>query len=343
MRATVSATRGADAGDRGRPGRRPNRVAKTVGGIQTQYLVDDLNPTGYLQVMDEVSGGAVQVRYTYGNMFVSQTRKPTTTPATSFYGYDAHGNIAFLTDTTGVVIDRYNYDAFGNQVESPGATLNTRFFAGKEFDPDLGLLNLRARQYNPSIGRFMTLDPVMGNVLIPLSWNRYLYTNSDPVNLVDPLGRAAGVEYALGLGVTAMVLSPMTVHLGLQGRSLGVNGLRTPYTNAAVIAFAAVVNCAFLYAADWVADEAMSIAGVPGDTPLYAWPFQYCNHQRYQCTTTCQSNGSPTGAYFISASSNKSCSDATQKAKAKVPRGEYPRHCSCRDTEGFRGTGTQCE
>ena len=51
-----------------------NRVAKTVGGVTTQYLVDDLNPTGYLQVMDEVSGGAVQVRYTFGNMLVSQTR-----------------------------------------------------------------------------------------------------------------------------------------------------------------------------------------------------------------------------------------------------------------------------
>ena len=71
-----------------------NRVAKTVGGVTTQYLVDDLNPTGYLQVMDEVSGGAVQVRYTFGNMLVSQTRSPSTSPSTSFYGYDAHGNIS---------------------------------------------------------------------------------------------------------------------------------------------------------------------------------------------------------------------------------------------------------
>jgi YD repeat-containing protein len=51
-----------------------NRVAKTASGATTQYLVDGLNPTGYLQVMDEISGGAVQVRYTYGNMLVSQTR-----------------------------------------------------------------------------------------------------------------------------------------------------------------------------------------------------------------------------------------------------------------------------
>ncbi len=313
-----------------------NRVRKTVGGIATQYLVDELNPTGYLQVMDEMSSGAVQVRYTYGNMLVSQTRGPMAAPATSFYGYDAHGDIAFLTDASGAVIDRYEYDAFGNQVESTGATLNTRFFAGEELDPDLGLLNLRARQYKPSAGRFMTSDPEMGAGPMPLSWNRYLYADADPVNLIDPLGRAAAAEYAAVLAVPAALLVPITVQLGFEKR-------HETFRAAAVFAFGAVVNCAFLYAADWVADEAMSIAGLPGDTALYAPPFEYCNHKRYECTTTCQSNGAPRGAYYVSRTSKKSCSDATQKVKASIPRGEYPRHCSCRDTEGFIGTGTQCE
>ena len=63
----------------------------------------------------------------------------------------------------------------------------------------------------------------------------------------------------------------------------------------------------------------------------------------YQCTTTCQSNGAPGGAYYISGSSSVSCSAATKQAKANVPLGQYPRHCSCSDTKGFRGTGTQCE
>ncbi len=111
-----------------------NRVAKTAGGVTTQYLVDELNPTGYLQVMDEVSGGAVQVRYTFGDMLVSQTRTPSTSPTTSFYGYDAHGNIGFLTDTTGAETDTYVYDAFGNLVGSTGSTSNTRLFAGEELE-----------------------------------------------------------------------------------------------------------------------------------------------------------------------------------------------------------------
>jgi RHS repeat-associated protein len=175
-----------------------NRVAKTAGAVTTRYLVDDLNPTGYLQVLEEVSGGAVQVRYTYGNMLVSQTRTPSTTPATSFYGYDAHGNVTFLTDGSGAVTDTYAYDAWGNLLEQSGATQNTRLYLGEEFDPDLGLINLRARYYKREDGRFGVpglLDSHPGES--PLSSNRYLYANGEPVGQKDPLGLLAGTEYGL--------------------------------------------------------------------------------------------------------------------------------------------------
>ena len=50
-----------------------NRVAKTVSGVTTRYLVDDLNPTGYAQVVEELSsGGAVQRQYSYGLQRISQ-------------------------------------------------------------------------------------------------------------------------------------------------------------------------------------------------------------------------------------------------------------------------------
>ena len=86
----------------------------------------------------------MQVRYTFGNMLVSQTRSPSTSPATSFYGYDAHGSISFLTDSAGNVTDNYDYDAFGNPISRIGLTPNTRLYVGEEFDPDLGLITLRA-------------------------------------------------------------------------------------------------------------------------------------------------------------------------------------------------------
>jgi YD repeat-containing protein len=65
-----------------------NRVSKTVGGVTTQYLVDDLNPTGLPQVVEEIAGDVVQRTYKYGLERISQTQVKSGT--TSYYGYDGH-------------------------------------------------------------------------------------------------------------------------------------------------------------------------------------------------------------------------------------------------------------
>jgi RHS repeat-associated protein len=171
-----------------------NRVAKTVAGLTTRYLVDELNPTGYLQVLDEVSEGAVRVRYTFGNMLVSETQNVSGIAIPSFYGYDAHGNIAFLSDAAGAVTDTYDYDAWGILVAMTGATRNSRLYSGEEFDSDLGLINLRARQYNASTGRFTSGDSRIGKQEVPITSNRYLFANADPVNAHDPRGLASIAE-----------------------------------------------------------------------------------------------------------------------------------------------------
>jgi len=51
-----------------------NRAAKTMGGVTTRYLVDDLNPTGYAQVVEEVVGGTAQRTYTYGCNALARAR-----------------------------------------------------------------------------------------------------------------------------------------------------------------------------------------------------------------------------------------------------------------------------
>jgi len=104
------------------------------------------------------------------------------------FALDGHGNITFLTDTAGAVTDSYDYDAWGILVASTGSTPNTRLYACEELDPDLGLINLRARQYKPNSGRFATIDPLTGEVHKPTSFNKYIYTSIDPVNAGDPLG-----------------------------------------------------------------------------------------------------------------------------------------------------------
>ncbi|HKG48076.1 MAG TPA: RHS repeat-associated core domain-containing protein [Pyrinomonadaceae bacterium] len=174
-----------------------NLVGRTAGGITTQYLVDDLNPTGYSQIVEELVDGVVQRQYTYGNSIISQRQNIGGNWMASFYSTDGHGSVRQLTNDAGVVTDTYEYDAFGKLISSSGTTPNVYLYAGERFDADLGLYHLRARHYNPNQGRFMSMDPFKGRINEPISLHKYLYANADPVNMLDPSGFTSFSEYAL--------------------------------------------------------------------------------------------------------------------------------------------------
>jgi RHS repeat-associated protein len=175
-----------------------NRVAKTVNGVTTRYLVeDDVNPTGYPQVLDELTGSTVTRTYTYGLQRISENQIVNSTWTPSFYGYDGGGNVRQLTNSAGTVTDTYEYDAFGNSFAKTGSTPNNYLYRGEQFDPDLGLYYLRARYYNPAIGRFLSRDPLDGNANDPASLHKYLYADGDPINRIDPTGREGLIETAI--------------------------------------------------------------------------------------------------------------------------------------------------
>ncbi len=49
---------------------------------------------------------------------------------------------------------------------------------------------MRARYYDPGIGRFISRDPIEGDLLNPQTQNGYNFTNGDPINYSDPSGEA---------------------------------------------------------------------------------------------------------------------------------------------------------
>jgi RHS repeat-associated protein len=184
-----------------------NRVAKTVGGVTTTYLVDTLNPTGYAQVLDELQSNAVARSYTWGLQLVSESQLVAATPPanpwqTSWYGLDGHGSVRYLTNSTGAVTDTYDYDAFGNLINSTGSTANNYLFAGEQFDPNLGLYYNRARYLDVQLGRFWGMDTHGGNVRHPLSRHRYLYASANPVNRRDRSGHDDMAEISVSVGIS---------------------------------------------------------------------------------------------------------------------------------------------
>jgi RHS repeat-associated protein len=174
-----------------------NRVGKSVNGVSTYYLVDDLNPTGYPQVVEELNAaGAVQRQYTYGLQRISQNQFMNGAWTPSFYGYDGGGNVRYLENVAGAVTDTYEYDSYGNEVYRYGSTPNNYMYRAEAFDSDLDLYYLRARYYNPVSGRFMSRDPEEGKAKDPKTLHKYLYAGGDPVNGIDRSGREEAEEEA---------------------------------------------------------------------------------------------------------------------------------------------------
>jgi RHS repeat-associated protein len=218
-----------------------NRVAKTIGGVTTNYLVDTLNPTGYAQVLDELQSSAVVRSYAWGLQLVSQSQLVAAVPPaspwqTSYYGFDGHGSVRFLTNSTGAVTDTYTYDAFGNLIESTGTTANNYLFAGEQFDPDINLYYNRARYLDVRVGRFWGMDTDEGDDTDPISLHKYLYAEADPVDGLDPSGNddigAIGMSETFDAMSTVMpsaVTHPLaytTFHVAAFAAALDANAKR---------------------------------------------------------------------------------------------------------------------
>jgi RHS repeat-associated protein len=88
------------------------------------------------------------------------------------------------------VTDSYEYDAFGNKINSTGTTPNSYLYRGEQYDPDLSLYYLRARYYNQATGRFLNVDPLAGD-----GQRRYEYAGADPVDGMDSTGNQVLFEY----------------------------------------------------------------------------------------------------------------------------------------------------
>jgi RHS repeat-associated protein len=85
----------------------------------------------------------------------------------------------------------YDYDAYGNTVNTTGSTPNVYLYRGEQYDSDLGLYYLRARYFNPTAGRFLTRDQANGVPERPDTLHKYLYAAADPIDNIDPSGRNA--------------------------------------------------------------------------------------------------------------------------------------------------------
>ena len=103
--------------------------------------------------------------------------------------HDGLGSVRQLADAQGYLVQRYEYSPFGEMLASEGQRTNSLRYTGEQWDSDVGLLYLRARWYDPSVGRFTTRDPFPGFVEFPQTQHPYVYAGNNPINLTDHSGK----------------------------------------------------------------------------------------------------------------------------------------------------------
>lgn len=109
----------------------------------------------------------------------------------TYYHWDASGSPVAATDEQGNVVWRKSYKPYGEETQTPPTPAESRSFTGHVLDADTGLLYAGARYYDPTIGRFMAVDPANFVETNPHSFNKYAYGNNNPYKYVDPDGRWA--------------------------------------------------------------------------------------------------------------------------------------------------------
>ena len=105
-----------------------------------------------------------------------------------FLQKNAHGDVTAAISGTERVAT-YDYDAFGNTLVEEGEINNPIRYSGEYLDEESGLIYLRARYYDPSVGRFISEDPIRDGM------NWYAYCGNSPIMFADPSGLIRGPGY----------------------------------------------------------------------------------------------------------------------------------------------------
>jgi RHS repeat-associated protein len=173
-------------------------ISRTEAGVKTSYLVDDIGPSGWSQVVEEVVASAMARTYSYAGVPLRSGSRS--------YVADGHRDVRLMADGGGVVTDEYDYDGFGVETRTNGVSTNALRYTGERAE-GAGLTFLRARHLRSGTGRFFGMDPWMGTQERPETLHRFNYAGGEPVMRSDPSGRSFGLPeiaaVTVGAGIQA--------------------------------------------------------------------------------------------------------------------------------------------
>ncbi len=160
------------------------RAGLTENGKKTTFLYHNG------EILTEFDGESAPIKRYLRGIGLSHVQ---TQDSEAYHAYhqDEQGSTAFITGQGRETENIYQYDAFGNLLEKREDVGNRILYTAQQYDQETGQYYLRARYYNPEVGRFLQEDTYRGDGL-----NLYAYCANNPVVYYDPSGH--GVTYEEG-------------------------------------------------------------------------------------------------------------------------------------------------
>lgn len=209
------------------------RSEARIDGRTVRY-VNDPNAAMPRILEEHDADGNILARYVWGAGLIS--RQDGVTGRHLVYHFDTRGSTLALTDSSGLVTDRYAYAPYGKVLAQRGSTKNPFRYVGAHgvIADDNGLYFMRARYYEPNLRRFLTRDELANTTLVmPQTLNLYAYGRNNPISQVDPDGEFGFIGRALaGAAIGAAV--QITVDLVTEG-SVDWNGVAGAALEGAIV------------------------------------------------------------------------------------------------------------
>jgi len=205
---------------------RNRRIGKKVNG----QLVQGFLYQGSLKPVAELNGtGQIVARFVYG----SKANIPdyiVKNGSTYRIISDHLGSPRFIVDIqTGAVVQRMEFDAFGNVTLDTNPGFQPFGFAGGLYDLDTKLVRFGARDYDAEIGRWTSKDPILFN---GGDTNLFGYVLGDPINLIDSTGHGYKPPDSFGHGDLVIMpgvgIIPVVVDLPPDGKTIVVEDNNIP-------------------------------------------------------------------------------------------------------------------
>lgn len=185
-----------------------NRISRTENGLTTHYLVDEFL-FGRSVVLEERPENEAATRFLLGPGREASAQNGNI----SYFSTDSRSSPLTSSDSNGQVNQRFDWTAFGlSQTEIAS---NMPGYTGEQWDGAVELLHLRARDYHPGTGQFLTSDPFPATKEISESIHRYTYAHQSPTLLTDPTGLSSLTE----LSTVMQILSLGAVTTGAIGHT----------------------------------------------------------------------------------------------------------------------------